>query len=1195
MRLTTLFLLCGLLQVSAGTYGQQVSLNQERMTIKEVFKEIKRQTGYDVLWQGEKLDTRREISARFQGAALAQVMRACLQGQNLDFFVQDQSIVIKEVAERLVLPNLIVRQDSVIYRGRIVDEHGKAMAGATVKVQSGNRQTFTTAQGNFSIYGPRKGALVVSYLGYLTREVTLSGLDPKQPIQVSMVPGTNNLGEVNVVSTGYQDLPKERATGSFEVITKEQLQHSTDPNLLRRLEGITTSMNFNNQLVSSNSSSNASIDAPSPLNNLTIRGKNTLTSVNNNPTGIPLVVIDGIASPYSIDLINPNDVESITILKDAAAASIWGSRAANGVIVVKTKRGSYERPVVVSFNANFNVTEKLDLFYNRLMSTSDFIDAEIIRFNANNTSITTPVLNRPQRNISPVDEILWRQKSGQIAANQATAELDVLRKNDIRRDFTDYFLRNSFRQSYAMGISGGSKYVAYRLSMGYDKNLNNTNNSDGNRATLGYSASVRPIKNLELTGSINYVRQRTNNQAPNNRISGITNPTFYPYTRLVDDQQNPLSIPKSYRPAWVDLFEASYGSKVLSLRYVPLEDINQGYYRTNNQNLNMGLNAAYQLNKDFSVNLAYNYSVGRNEGKIFYTQNSFYMRDLINLYTNPTSFVRNLPLGGQLQTNLGEPENQTLRGQLNFNRAWKDKHVLSAIAGMDVSEGKNVTTSNAYYGYNEDLLSSNVNLAYNASINPLLYTTSSGLTFANLPALPTPFASLKSRTISTYSNAAYTYDRRYTISGSIRRDQSSEFGMGSNKGGTPFWSTGVSWSLPNEEFYHWALVPRLQLRATYGYNGNVNPSVSSYPLIFYNDFPASNGLLYAYPIESAGATNLQLRPEKTGVLNLGLDFGFRNNRISGSIEYYDKRTTDLLSQGPVDPSTGYNLLTYNTGDIHGWGTDFTLTSLNLRGRKFSWTSSFLFSYNRVKLTKLYSAGAQSAGNVIVSTGTAAYNVGYDLSRLFAYRWAGLDPVTGDPRGYLNGQVVSISNTASGSNNFTAINNAPLSTARYFGSAVPVYYGSIRNSFSYGRLSVSANLLYKLGYYFRRPLITGSVRYTALFSDRSLQGDEYGQRWQQLGDERLTNVPSLTLPASTSRDNFYGFSEINVEKGDHIRLQEVNFSYGFDRKSSFIKNARLYLNISNLGVIWRANKLGIDPDTFDYPIPRIYSFGFSTNL
>ena len=250
----------------------------------------------------------------------------------------------------------------------------------------------------------------------------------------------------------------------------------------------------------------------------------------------------------------------------------------------------------------------------------------------------------------------------------------------------------------------------------------------------------------------------------------------------------------------------------------------------------------------------------------------------------------------------------------------------------------------------------------------------------------------------------------------------------------------------------------------------------------------------------------------------------------------------------------------------------------------------------MKVTRLFASTTNTADGVVTGS-TGSYNEGYDLSRFFGYKWAGLDPATGDPRGYLDGQIVSISNDAAGSANYRAIQNAPTSSAVYFGSAVPVFYGSLRNTFTYGAFSASVNMMYKLGYFVRRPL-SNVVSYSGLFSGNgTLQGAEYNQRWQKAGDELITNVPSAVYTSNDqARDRFYYFSETNVLKGDHIRLQEVNLAYSFSAKKNwFIRNPRVFANVTNLGIIWKANDQGIDPEVFDYPNPRTYSLGFSANF
>ncbi|WP_255373570.1 SusC/RagA family TonB-linked outer membrane protein [Chitinophaga sp. CF118] len=1208
MKLTTIILLITFMQVSAAGYAQKITLSESNAGLKQLFIKIQQQSNYDFVYTKQQLQIAKTVNIHVNAMEVKDVLNLIFKDQPLTYVIDDKTVVVKE-REMISTEDL---PSSFDIRGQVLNEKELPLQDATVRIAGSRKQQLTDIDGKFFFTNaPNQGKLIISYIGYRTDTIAING---KTDFTVKLDPQAKAIHEISIVSTGYQDLPKERATGSFEIITKEQLQHSTDLNLIRRLEGITNSMDFRNDLRPVNSSNpNAQ---RSPLANLTIRGKNTLNEavnadLNGNFSGQPLVVIDGIASPYSIDRINPNDVESITILKDAAAASIWGSRAANGVIVIKTKRGGYNRAARVSFNSSVTTSQKVNLFYNKTMSISDLIDAQILQFTNADKPLPSISISSlyGQEPVSPVAEIMdaWKNK-GTLTAAEANAQLDALRGNDIRRDYTRYFLRNPVTQSYSLAVDGGSETFNYRLSGGYDRGINNTRNSSQDRFALTYNSAFRPVEKLELQANISYNFQQNNEQAADNRITGVSSAPFYPYSRLADDHGNALEIAKMYRPGFVDLFEKTYPTQFLSWRYKPLEDINEGYNKLRAQNINLNFNANYKIVTGLSVQVSYNYNTGRTEDNTLYRQNSFFMRNLINYFTtslassNPitgdpvTPYVRQLPLGGQYNISLNHSGNQALRGQLNYDKTWKNKHQLSAIAGIDVAQNYNIVRSNGFYGYDENTLQSNNKLDYKTMLPIVFSEDFSGYNGEYIPNLDAGFIDNKIRTFSWYSNVAYTYDSRYTLSASIRKDLSSEFGRGTNQKGAPYYSAGGSWNIHHEKFYPFEFLPVLTFRTTFGYNGNVNPSVLARPLVTYSIINGVNGLPYAYTSYGTGISNSKLRPEKTGIWNIGVDFGLKGNRISGSIQYYVKKTSDLIANGALDPSTGYSNITYNTGNLLGHGIDISLNSLNVQAGKFRWNSNFLFSYNRVKVTKLYATAASAAGQV-VSNSSGSYNEGYDLSRLFGYKWAGLDPATGDPRGYIDGHPVTIANSADGNTAYTNIQNAPITSLKYFGSAVPVWYGSFRHTFTYGPLSISASILYKMGYYVRRPLAQ-VLNYSQLYStNATIQGIEYQNRWQKAGDELTTNVPSAVYSSSNqNRDNFYYYSEVNVLKGDHIRLQEINFSYLIPfAKSKFIKNPRVYANISNLGIIWKANNKGIDPEVFDYPNPRSYSLGFSTNF
>jgi hypothetical protein len=330
------------------------------------------------------------------------------------------------------------------------------------------------------------------------------------------------------------------------------------------------------------------------------------------------------------------------------------------------------------------------------------------------------------------------------------------------------------------------------------------------------------------------------------------------------------------------------------------------------------------------------------------------------------------------------------------------------------------------------------------------------------------------------------------------------------------------------------------------------------------------------------------------MLNLGVDFALKNDIISGSVEYYFKKGTDIIGDNALAPSTGFLNLNFNTNtvkgnfaDMKGNGWDVQLYSKNISGT-FIWNSQFLFSYSTDKVThyggtnppsQLVSYGAGANGFVVPNEGKPVYGI-------YSFRWAGLDGATGDPLGYVSDTI---------SKNYALLANPTRKEdIQYNGPARPQFYGAFGNTFSYRHLSLFVNITYKFEYYFKR----FSVNYYNLVNYYSGNKD-YSIRWQKPGDEKATQVPSLVYPANYSRDIFYNSSSILVEKGDHMRLQNISLSYALDKTIWArlpLSHLQLYAYINNVGILWRANKEGLDPDyPLGIPAPRSYALGLRVNF
>jgi len=1023
----------------------------------------------------------------------------------------------------------------------------KALAGAGIRIKGSSAGVSADAQGRFRLNATgEKVVLLISYVGYQSREIEVS-LPSAAPLDIRLVPENSLLTEV-VVSTGYQDIPQERATGSFVRIDSTLLNRRVSTDILSRLENTVTGLSFNRRGSST----------------LSIRGQSTIFA-----NAEPLVVLDNFPYDGDINNINPNDVESITILKDAAAASIWGARAGNGVIVITTRKGRFNQPMEVSFNSNVSGGQKPDLFYQPKMSSADYISTEQKLFTQNFYRSAELAANRTA--LTPVVELLIARRDGKISAAEADAQIEVLKQQDVRRDMEKYLQQPSLNQQYALNLGGGSGNQRYQVSAGYDYNGQAQVGNSSTRYTLNARHTYSMLRQkLELSTGLYYTEGASRMDNPGNTFSLGTagNLQLYPYARMADEQGNPLSIVKMYRENFAAQAEQQ---GLLNWEYKPLEELMlaDNSSRLTDYRLNLGLK--YRVLSSLNAEVIYQYGRSMDNGRNLQGAGSWFTRDMINRFTQVNtdgSLTGVVPAGGILDFSNGSFNSRQLRGQLNFQENWKEKHQLSAIGGMEVRDNHALINSGRLYGYDEE----------HASSKSVDYITNYKQYYNPSRTAQIPNTDLQSdrtdRYLSYYANAAYTYDKRYTLSASGRIDQSNLFGVKANQRSVPLYSAGLAWNINEEDFYSLAWLPYLKLRATYGYNGNTDRSLSAYTTALY--LPGSisiTGLNYAQVLN---APNPELRWERVRIFNLGLDFSTRNSTFSGSLEYYRKNGLDLIGESPFPPSSGITRFKGNTAITEGNGIDLTLNA-NMRLGNFSWQPALLFAYAQDKIKRYLTSftAASYLSGINPAEGKPMYS-------FYSYPWVGLDPQNGDPQGYLNGQP---------SKDYAKI----IATANrdnmvYSGPSRPPVFGAFRNTFSWKNLSLSANISYRLGYYFRR----GSVSYGNTYG-LGAHGD-YESRWQKPGDEALTQVPSIPLATNNSRDNLYMNSETLVEKGDHLRLQDIQLSYSLPGRLK-LRNISFYLYANNLGIVWKAAPGSLDPDyaTSAWPPPATLAAGMKLNF
>ncbi len=1145
------------MQVHAKSFSQ-VTLSLKNAPIEKVFHEIERQTGYGFLYTKEMLADLPQVTIAVKNAPVKEVLNECFKGQSLEYSIDENTIVITRKAPNLYSQiRALFPPPPIDVHGRVLNEKGEPVEGATVTVKGTRNATATDVNGEFKLIGVEGNAtLVISGVNIESFEVMVEG-----KTNIGVLKGKVKVGEgeeVVVVSTGYQQLPKERATGSFDFIDNKTLNQQVGTNILKRIEGVSSGVLFDN---------NKLINGQIKNDNITIRGLSTI-----NASTAALIVLDGFIYEGDINNINPNDVDNITILKDAAATSIWGARAGNGVIVITTKKGNFNQKLKIALNTNVIINERPDLNYLPQLSSGDYVSVEQMLFNQ---GYFNSAISSPYQTLTPGVEVFNNRRLGLISAADSASQINLLKAIDSRQQYQKYFLRNAITQQYAVNISGGSAINAFILSMDYDKNLGELK-SLYEKINVHLENTIQPLKNLLVSIGAYYTNSNSTSGLPAYN-SIMVSGRQVPYLQFADAAGNPLSVATGYRDQYTD---TAGGGKLLNWKYYPLEDYKHNIGKNSLNELYTNIGIRYKISQAFNAEVKYQYQRQESNMKQLADINSFSTRNLINQFTQidyssgAVNYI--IPKGGIKSTYNTYTGSYTVRGQLNFNNSW-GKNNVAALVGSEVRQIHGNSDGNIFYGFNNDPIKySNVDY-----IN--YYATFIDGSYQKIPG-NLSFSNTTNRFVSFYGNASYTYNDRYIISASARQDGSNIFGANTNDKWKPLWSAGINWKLSKEPFYSISFLSMLGIRATYGYSGNVDLTKTAASVAIYRtDAPATG---YPY-VTIRSLYNPNLRWEKTGMFNIGLDYKVTGGRLSGTIEYYHKKGTDLYGQTPYDYTTwgaGPNI-TKNVAAISGNGVDIVLNSVNTQG-VFKWNTTFFFNYNNDKTTKY---DLPQANEIISKLGSGVLMIpviGKPLYSISAYKWGGLDE-NGNPQGYLNGKK-SISYDSIVREGLT---KGVEGNVLYIGPSSPTVFGSLINSFSYKKLTLSINISYKLGYYFQK----SPLSYSALINYGAGNKD-FEKRWMKPGDELKTNVPAFIYPNNDSRDNFYQLSEVNVLKGDHVRIQYINLSWLIPFKNTSFQNIELYVNASNLGIIWRANKENIDPE---YPVTlkpeKSFALGLRANF
>jgi len=1139
MKLTVFLITIAFLQVSAAAFSQKISLNEKNVSIDKILSKIQDQSGFEFFYNASTLKQAGNVSIEIKDATVQKALDELFKDKPFVYSVDNNIITIKP---KETYPKNKIKADNksdtvkaINIRGQVVDlETGNPLQGATVTVIGQTQRTTTAKDGSFSLQNVDGNAiLAITFVGYTAKMIKAS----KDVGKIQMEVAIGKLKEVGVtVNTGYQRIRPEQSTGAVAQISTKEYESRINTNFLDGLENRLPGLLINHDVpfISTTPGSSTGSSSRSLFN---IRGISTM-SANQNP----LIVIDGYPTELTIDMINPNEIKSVTILKDAAAATVYGVRASNGVIVIERKQAAAGK-ARFTFRATTDITPKEN--YSRYRTAHDE-SSIVVDYQKNLYSksvnagtwaqMPTSGVNRGIP-VSPVVYIGAEAAAKIITPDQAAESFAALQNYDNSEDYSRLFLRSAVTNTYNLNASGGNDNALYYITGSYTGNRLSQINNSNNRFSLSARSTLKLSRRLSLELTTDYQEQRFNS-APVPDITSLS-----PFEHLQDVNGNPLAVSSKSN------INPFYNNTLISRGlqdhlYYPLIDVNEVSDKTRTVNNRITANFNYIAGGGFGLTFGGIYETSGSDIRHNASESSSEAKQYVNDYTSLNAdgtLKYNIPKGGFLRQEADNTSGYTIRAQLNYNKRIGSQHSFNAILGGEVRDVINKSNLASYFGYSDETLLQ----------QPVNYAGIVDRSIQGSFSLGSPFASnfsslfnqqyAEDRFLSGYANMVYAFKNTYSLTGSLRIDQSNLFGTNPKYKYKPLWSVGAAWNIDQESFMqdiNW--VKQLKLRAAYGLNGNVAklslPQAIAQYALNTDTSPSSTALkLLSY-------ANSSLRWEQTKSFNIGLDYHIFKN-ITGTIDYYRKNSTDLLGNSLIDPTIGVSPSIINQATIKNNGLEFSLHADWIAKKNLNWNTGLVLARTSSKVLDVYQKGNYNPQTLNV----LGYVKGYPTGALFAYRDAGLNNAGYPQIKNQNGKVYQTDNSNDASQ--TAIMASDTSgVTRYMGSSIPTITAGLSNRVDIGNFYVYCMINYYGGFKVRVPRPNPSG-----FNLRPLEGA--GNYWKKLGDENTTEVMNLAAFNLPNSYYAYNYSDRYVVNGDYITLGNLTLSYSLDN-TFFVKKLGL---------------------------------------
>lgn len=1093
--LLLLFQLFSISSVHAQTV--KLSLNRQNTTLEEIFRDIEEKTGYKFVYNTSEIDRYEKVSVQETNGDLNDILRNLFHDKrNISFRISNKHIALFKAQLKII-------------SGTVLDSQGESIIGANIIVKGTTNGTITDVEGAFSLQATESDILQISYIGYNTQEITLD----KQPtLKIILKEDQQALEEVVVI--GYGAVKKKDLTGAISQVKADKYATQQSTNVLDMLNG--TVAGFNSNIGTS----------ASGTSDMEIRGPASL-SANNSP----LIVLDGVIFNGSINDINPSDIETVDVLKDASSAAVYGSRSAAGVVIINTRQGKNEK-MSINFSAQLGLTD----FTNEIKPNNldGFIQRRQDFQRRINPDKPETYYTNPNQLPNGIDIDTWQKQDASYQSDPLMTWMtrlnlrDIEQQNYLNGNIYDWYgeaTRPGLRQNYNVNISGGIGKTKYYWSLGYTDNQGYLKGDEYKTVRSRLNADTKVAEFLTVGLNAQFSNKDESNEAIKLSDIRCQSPLGQPY-----DENGELK--------WYPHDDSGIEQNPFLL-----------YERRDKFNVTQNLFA--NIYADLKLPFGFGY-------KISFINRYDWQK---NYYYDPSG----IPSGNKT-SGFGQRINYSLY-------EWQIDNIISWKKTFGVHDFY------ATFLYNAEKKQTWKDTGENINFSP-----SEALGFHQLGAGGSP--TIKNE--DTYSTGTaimgrlnYTLMNRYLLTLSIRRDGYSAFGMKNPYATFP--SGALAWNLSDESFFQVKWIDNLKIRASYGVNGNRDIGIYDALAKLQTTKYLTDGTQIS-GIYSSSLANRSLKWEKTKALNFGTDFSVLGNRLTGSIDYYSMTTNDLLLKRSLPTIIGYENVMSNMGELQNKGFEMTLNSYHIKNKDFSWNSTFTLSFNRNRIKHLYGEMINildKNGNVIgQKEGDDIENkwfIGQSIDRIWDYNFSGI---------YQLGEEESAQSfgKAPGDVKLNDPNGDGVSTQEdkeFQGYTKPRFRLGLRNDFTiFKNFQISCFIRADLGHWRKNDLLSGKSSVEDRKNSYALPYWTPENPTNKYTRLNTVDTPGYSIYESSS---FVRLQDVSVAYNIPEKIL----------KNLKVGNCKVYLSGRNLLTITKWS--GWDPESGNTPMPRIFTFGIDVTL